>query len=105
MLLALLDKEYRVIFQFGNHNMYLSNFKKAVFIDNKPNFNIKYGNGRILMFQWNNFIRKIRKKRFEKIKQKNKIINFWKNERKLFLYNLKPYLDDVMINHIISFVN
>ena len=67
MLLVLLQRrnisdDFYVLYQFGRHNMYCESFFNAKFIDNYPSFNINDNRGRIIIFQSNIFLRKIKKK-------------------------------------------
>lgn len=57
-------------YQFGYYNMYSNNFSEAKFIDTYPSFNIKEGRGRIIMVQWNYFLRKIKKYIYRKKRKK-----------------------------------
>ena len=71
--------------QFGHYNMYRQDFEECVFIDVYPSFDIHNGRGRIIQFQWNEFLRKIRRYLWIKKKGKKRINKFWKKERKISL--------------------
>ena len=90
--------------QYSNHNMYEYGFNKCVFIDTFPNFNIKYGNGRIIQFQWNEFLRKIKRYLWKKKKGKETINKFWKEERKISLLK-NTVLPEKTIDIISSYCN
>lgn len=88
----------------GYYNMYDENFSNAYFADAYPSFNIENGSGRIIMVQWNNFMRKVKNYLWLKKKNKKKINLFWKRSRK---YALKKYtqLPINIINYIIKLSN
>ena len=51
--------------QYGYHNMYniednKYSISKCYFVDTYPNFNLEHGYGRIIQYQWNKFLRKIK---------------------------------------------
>ena len=90
--------------QYSNHNMYEYGFNKCVFIDTFPNFNINYGNGRIIQFQWTEFLRRIKRYLWMKKKGKERINKFWKEERKIVLRK-NTTLPERTINIISSYCN
>ena len=91
-------------YQIGYYNMYDENFSDAYFADSYPNFNLHNGCGRIIMVQWNSFMRKIKNHLWLKKKNKKNINLFWKKSRK---YALKKYtnLPINIINNIIEYSN
>ena len=91
-------------YQIGYHNMYDENFSNAYFADAYPSFNLQNGSGRIIMIQWNNFMRKVKNHLWLKKKNKEIINLFWKRSRK---YALKKNtkLPSNIINNIIDFSN
>ena len=102
-MILLRNKE--INFQFGYYNMYLPEFKNAIFIDVTPSFDIKQGKGRIIMVQWNNFLRqiklKVRKKMIRKkiekyLLKKSKLITFYNlKNQKLDLMTCKKIFDNI----------
>ena len=66
-------------YQIGHHNMYDDNFSDAYFADAYPNFNLENGSGRIIMVQWNSFLRNVKKYLWLKKKIKKKLIYSGKN--------------------------
>lgn len=102
----ILLKSKEINFQFGYHNMYLPEFKNAIFIDVTPSFCIEEGRGRIIMVQWNNFLRQIKfklrkimtRKKIEKhLLKKSKLITFYNfKNQKLDLMTCKKILDYIL---------
>ena len=93
ILLCNLDSEYKINYSYGHYNMFGEMFQNAKFIDVYPNFNIKNGYGRIIMFNWNNFLRKIKKF----------LLNKKKKNLKIFLIKLEK-LDNYLIHNILKYI-
>jgi len=91
-------------YQCGIHSIYHKDFYKSKFIDTEPSYYPEIGTGRIIMVQWNNFLRKIKKYLWQKNKNKKMINNFWKKTRIHTLQGYNPYLGNDNINNIISFI-
>ena len=89
---------------YSNHNMYCSGFSNSQFIDVKPNFNLKNGYGRIIMVQWNSFLRKIKKYLWLKNKNKKPINKFWKTTRLEFIEKYDPYISKEIIHQIFEYI-
>lgn len=102
VLLVELNSNNKIIYQFSNHNLYHPNLKYAKFIDNYPNFNIRYGYGRIIMFPWNNFLRKLKKYYRKKLINNNVIVKFWNYSRKIYIKDNLRLPEDIVLN-ILSF--
>jgi hypothetical protein len=85
ILCVKLNSDFKGEGQFGHYNMYRQDFEECVFIDVYPNFNIHNGSGRIIQFQWNKFLRRIKRYLWMKKKGKKRINKFWKEERKIAL--------------------
>ena len=99
--------------QYSNHNMYNMegneySISKCSFVDTYPNFNLEHGHGRIIQYQWNEFLRKIKRYLWRKRKGKEKINKFWKETRKIEFSkdtsNIKGF-DEPIIDKIIEFSN
>lgn len=92
----------QIVYQYSNHNLYHSRFKYAKFIDNYPSFGIKNGYGRIIMVQWNNFLRKIKKIYKKKIISNKPIVKFWRYSRKKYVKD-KLLLPKDIVDIILSY--
>jgi hypothetical protein len=56
------------------------------------------------MFQWNEFLRKIKHYLWQKNKNKKIINKFWKKTRTITLNKYRPYLPNEVIQNINSFM-
>tara|TARA_B100001094_G_C17826657_1_gene621188 strand:- start:160 stop:468 length:309 start_codon:yes stop_codon:yes gene_type:complete len=90
--------------QYNNHYLYEPKFSNYKFIDVSPNYDLSNGCGRIIMFQWNEFIRKIKKYLLIKKENQQQLIIFWNKTRKKVLKNCNPKLPIPIINNIMSFI-
>ena len=90
--------------QYSYHSMYSEDFSKASFIDVEPSFNLRYGRGRIIMFQWNEFLRKIKRYLWLKKKNKTSINKFWYKTKFKTIEKYKPYLPKEVIDNIFTFI-
>lgn len=90
--------------QFLNHNMYSSGFENSYFIDVEPNFDLTNGYGRIIMFQWNNFLRKIKRYLWLKKKNNKPISKFWNKTRFKTMEGYNPYLSKEIIDYILEYI-
>ena len=91
-------------YQSGRFWMYDKDFSKCSFIDTCPSYLVSCGTGRIIMFQWNGFLRKIKHYLWQKNKNKKMINKFWKKTRTTALNKYKPYLPNEVIQNINSFM-
>ena len=99
LLLNLDEKCY-----YSNHNMYYLGFSNSKFIDVKPNFNLKNGYGRIIMVQWNSFLRKIKRYLWSKNKNNKPINKFWNKTRFQTIEKCNPYLSKEIIHNIFEYI-
>jgi hypothetical protein len=88
----------------GKYWMYHKDFDKCSFIDTYPSYRLRCGAGRIIMFQWNEFLRKIKHYLWQKNKNKKIINKFWKKTRTKTLNKYRPYLPNEVIQNINSFM-
>lgn len=89
---------------YYNHNMYCSGFSKSQFIDVSPSFSLKHGYGRIIMFQWNSFLRKIKRYLWSKNKNNKPINKFWNKTRFQTIEKCNPYLSKEIIYNIFEYI-
>ena len=68
------------------------------------NFNLKNGYGRIIMFQWNSFLRKIKKYLWSKNKNNKPITKFWNKTRFQIIEKCNPYLSKEIIHNIFEYI-
>lgn len=103
ILIVFDNKKYGGVgYQVKHHNMYESELSKCIIIDTHPNFWLENGTGRILMFQWNQFLINVRRYIW-KNKYKRKIFKFWKGER-FKVVRKNTNLPVFLIKYIFSFI-